>query len=74
MEVYANGRYLIYHKKWGDAVFEIYLEEIAPSGEWFKISENRKKPSRWHKKTDVVFIEKLLDVEREVEDVLQELE
>jgi len=65
MEVTTNGRYLITNKSWGSRIFEIYIDEVSPSGDWIKISESdldskgKKKLSRWYKRSEIIFLEEL---------------
>ena len=74
MEVTTNGRNLITNKSWGSRIFEIYIDEVSPSGDWIKISETdldskgKKKFSRWYKRSEIIFHEELNAISDEADE------
>lgn len=79
----VNSRYIITNKSWGSSrVFEVYIDEVSPSGEWIKISETdldskgKKKLSRWYKRSEIIFHEELSATLTPIDEsnVVQEIE
>lgn len=80
VDVEEKGRYLVSHQDWGSGIYEIFVEELSPSGDWIKIMESsvdskgKKKASKWYKKADITFHERLRVMQTQDGDIMREIE